>query len=134
MKSMILSALLIFSFNSYAHEGAHGPEQKMAPHGGILLDGEALMGELVQDSSGIKIYLLSHESKSISLKDVKLDAKAVQLTDAKKKAVRFEVVTGEDSVLIKFDKSKSYRYNLILPVSYNNTQEKLNWKFEPQSN
>lgn len=134
MKKIFLSAILVFSFNAFSHEGAHGPEQKMAPHGGVLSDGKGLMAELVQDASGVKIYLLSHDSKPIFAKNVKLDQKSIQLTDAKKKSVSFELLSEEESVLLKFDKSKSYRYTLTLPVVYNKVTDKLTWQFEPQSN
>lgn len=134
MKSLILSAILVFSLNSFAHEGAHGPEQKMAPHGGVLKDGKNLMAELVQDGSGVKIFFLTHKSESIAPKAVTLDQKTILLTDAKKKSVPVELVTEADSILLKFDKSKSYRYNLVLPVTHNKTQDKLSWQFEPQSN
>ncbi len=134
MKSLVLSALLIFSLSSFAHEGAHGPEQKMAPHEGVLKDGKALMGELVQDVSGVKVYLLTHNSKAISPKDAKIDVKSVQLTDAKKKNVSVEIISEQDAILVKFDKASSYRFNLTLPVSYGNAQDKLSWQFEPQSN
>lgn len=134
MKKIILSALLVFSFNAFSHEGAHGPEQKMAPHGGVLKDGKGLMAELVQDASGVKVYFLSHDLKPISTKNVKLDQKSIQLTDAKKKNVSFEFSSEEESILLKYDKSSSYRYNLILPVGYNNSTDKLTWQFEPQSN
>lgn len=134
MKNLILSALLVFSFNSFAHEGAHGPEQKMAPHGGVLKDGKELMGELVQIDSGVKIYLLTHDSKAILPKDAKVDTKSVQLTDAKKKAIKVEVVNEQEAIVLKFDKASSYRFNLTLPVSFGNSQDKLSWQFEPQSN
>ena len=66
MKLLIFSAMLIFSYSSFAHEG-HGPVQKMAPHGGVLKDGKALMAELVQDASGVKIYLINHDHLKISI-------------------------------------------------------------------
>ena len=134
MKSLILSVLVLFSFSTFAHEGAHGPEQTMAPHGGVLKDGKNLMAELVQDNTGVKIYFLTHTGKAITTKSITLEAKNILLTDAKKKAVSYELVSQEDSVLLKFDKSKSYRYNLTMPARYNNVQETLSWHFEPQSN
>lgn len=134
MKTLILSVVLLFGSSSFAHEGAHGPEQKMAPHGGVLKDGKALMAELVQETAGVKIYFLTHESKTIAPKDAKIDTKSVQITDAKDKNVAFEVISDQDAFFLKFNKSSSYRFKLTLPTSYGNTQDKLTWQFEPQEN
>lgn len=133
MKALVLSAILVISFNVFGHKG-HGPEQKMAPHGGVLKDGNELMAELVQDDSGVKIYFLTHESKPVNPTDAKIDSKSIQLTDAKKKPVNVEVVLEKDAVLLKFDKSTSYRFNLTVPVSYAGKQDKFSWPFEPQAN
>ena len=133
MKALVLSAILVISFNVFGHKG-HGPEQKMAPHGGVLRDGDALMAELVQDESGVKIYLYTHELKPVLPVDVKMDSKLIQLTDAKKKSVNLEVVGGKEAVLLKFDKTTSYRFNLTVTVSYAGKQDKFSWPFEPQSN
>jgi|JI10StandDraft_1071094.scaffolds.fasta_scaffold359676_2 hypothetical protein len=133
MKTLVLSAILILSFNVFGHEG-HGPEQKMAPHGGVLRDGDALMAELVQDESGVKIYLFTHELKPVLPADVKMDSKLIQLTDAKKKSVNLEVAGDKEAVLLKFDKTTSYRFNLTVTVSYAGKQDKFSWPFEPQSN
>ena len=133
MKTLVLFAILVLSFNVFGHEG-HGPEQKMAPHGGVLRDGDALMAELVQDESGVKIYLYTHELKPVLPVDVKMDSKLIQLTDAKKKSVNLEVVGDKEAVLLKFDKTTSYRFNLTVTVSYAGKQDKFSWPFEPQSN
>ncbi len=133
MKTLVLFAILVLSFNVFGHEG-HGPEQKMAPHGGVLRDGDALMAELVQDDLGVRIYFLTHELKPVSPTDAKIDSKSIQLTDAKKKLVNAEVVVEKEAVLLKFDKTASYRFSLTIPVSYAGKQDKFSWPFEPQSN
>lgn len=134
MKSLTTLIAFLSSLTLFAHEGHHGPTMKMAPHGGQIFDGKALMGELVVDSSGIKIYFLTHESKEISPEAVTVDKKTIELTDAKKKKVPFEVAADKKALLIHFDKSKSYRYKLLLPVTFNKTQDQLSWQFEPESN
>ena len=133
MKTLVLSAILVLSFNVFGHEG-HGPEQKMAPHGGVLRDGDALMAELVQDESGVKIHFFTHELKPVLPVDVKMDSKLIQLSDAKKKSENLEVVVDKEAVMLKFDKTKSYRFNLTVTVSYAGKKDKFSWPFEPQSN
>lgn len=133
MKALLFLALITTSFGVRAHEG-HGPKQTVAPNGGIIRDGKALMVELVQVSAGVKIYFITHEAKSISLDAIQIELKDIQLTNAKSKAVDFELLKEGDSLTLKFNKAKSYRYNLILPVSYQNKKDEFKWAFEPQSN
>ncbi len=134
MKIMIFAAMLALTLPAVAHEGAHGPVQKMAPHGGTLKDGKTLMAELVQMEAGLKIYLLSHDGKPVASKDVKIDTKNIKLTDAKKKDVKFEFASEGEAVLLKFQKTKSYRFQLTVPVEYDGVADTLTWQFEPQSN
>lgn len=134
MKFFFNVSLLILCFNLFAHEGAHGPAQKMAPHGGSLVDGKFLMAELVPDEQGVKIYFLTHESKPIPSGELKISQGTISLMDSKKKKVSVQVLTEKDYISIKFDKTKSYRFNLLVPVGYRGNQETLTWGFEPQDN
>lgn len=134
MRFWFLSVLFLFNFSSYAHEGPHGPQQKMAPHGGILKDGKALMAELVQEDSGVKIYFMTHASKVIPPANANIDIKAIQITDSKNKMVKIDVALEQDSMKIKFDRASSYRFKLTVPLSYDNKKDIITWQFEPQAN
>lgn len=130
MKKLLFITTLAFSLSLFAHEGAHGPEQKVAPHGGILRDSASLMFELVKSGETIKIYPLTHEGKAIELKLVELDTKKSTLTDAKKKPVPFTLVPENDMFLVKFEKGSSYRYLLNLNARYKGKENKANWQIE----
>ncbi len=115
----------------YSHEG-HGPKQVIAPHGGVLFDGKKLMGEMVAEEAGIRLYFLDHDSKVIPANSIAINDKAMTLTDSKKKPVKYELVKETDSIALKFDKSTSHRYTLTVPATYKKSQETLKWNFEPQ--
>ena len=134
MKFLCSLLLVLFGFNLFAHEGAHGPAQKMAPHGGSLFDGKNLMGELVQDEQGVKIYFLKHDTKAINASEIQIDKSKVTLIDSKNKEVAFELVGGKEFISINFDRSKSYRFNLAVPLLYGKNKDNLSWGFEPQPN
>lgn len=128
---LLLVLLPLISPNLYAHKG-HGPEQVIIPHGGVLFDGKSLMGELVLEESGVRVYFLGHDSKVLPTNSVAFSDKAIILTDSKNKPVKYELIKEKDSIALKFDKSTSHRYTLTVPVTYNKSKESLNWNFEPQ--
>lgn len=134
MKNVLALVLIFFSMSLFAHDGAHGPTQKMAPHGGVLMDGKFFMSELVQSDQGIKLYFLTHESKPINPSELILIKEKISFLDSKKKPVSFELVNEKESILVKFDKTKSYRFNLAVPVTYGKKKDDFKWGFEPQSN
>lgn len=128
--ALILLPSLLFSFASFAHEGAHGPEQKVAPHGGILRDGTSLMFELVKSGDNIKIYPLTHEGKVIDVKLIEVDSKKTTLTDAKKKTIKYNLIPEGDALIVKFEKGGSYRYSLNLIARFEGKENKASWQIE----
>lgn len=130
MKKLMMTAFLLFSLGAIAHEGAHGPEQKVAPHGGVLRDSASLMFELVKSGDNIKIYPMTHDGKAIEAKLVEVDTKKTSLTDAKKKTVEHTVTSDGEALVLKFEKGNSYRYSLSLSVRYEGKENKANWQIE----
>lgn len=130
MKKIFFSLGLLFAFSSMAHDGPHGPEQKVAPHGGVLRDSASLMFELVKESNSIKIFPLTHEGKPIEAKQVEINTKKTILTDSKKKTVGVTLVPEGNSFNVQFEKGASYRYALNLVASYQGKENKASWQIE----
>ncbi len=128
-----MRAFFIFIFiccsAAFAHDGAHGPEQKMAPHGGILRDSSSLMFELVKDQN-FKIYPITHAGKAIDPKQVEIDFKKTTLQDVKKKVVAYTIVIDGAAFVLKFEKGVSHRYALNLVARYEGKENKANWQIE----
>lgn len=133
MKKMIWITIFILSLGAYAHEGAHGPEQKLAPHGGILRDSASLMFELVKNGENIKIYPLTHDGKAIDAKLVEVDLKKSSFTDAKKKPVGYTLTQENDALVLKFEKGSSHRYSLNLNARFQGKENKASWQIELSS-
>ena len=130
MKKILAAAILLLSFTAVAHDGPHGPEQKVAPHGGILRDGASLMLELVKEGNEIKIYPITHECAAIDGKALEIDNQKSTLTDAKNKAVAFTVVPEGNSLILKFEKGSSYRYAFKLFAKFKGKENKGSWQIE----
>lgn len=130
MKKILLLTIFAFATIATAHEGAHGPEQKMAPHGGIIRDGASLMFELVKSGDNIKIYPLTHDGKSIEAKLVEVDTKKTSLTDAKNKPVNHTLTPAGDAFVVKFEKGQSHRYSLNLVARFEGKENKGKWQIE----
>ncbi|HPI39418.1 MAG TPA: hypothetical protein PLJ21_01355 [Pseudobdellovibrionaceae bacterium] len=130
MKDIFLSAILVFGLSAIAHEGPHGPEQKVAPHGGVLRDGTSLMFELVKTGENVKIYPLTHDGKPIDSKVIEVDLKKTQLADSRKKPIQHSLIAEGDSFVLKFEKGSSYRYSLSLVARYEGKENKANWQIE----
>lgn len=132
MKKMLL-ALVLAAAPVLAHEGAHGPAQKVAPHGGILRDGSSLMMELVKEGGNIKIYPLTHDGKAIEAKILEVDTKKTMLIDSKKKPVAYTLLPEGNAFTLKFQGGSSYRHAFGLVVRYEGKENKTNWQIETQA-
>ena len=130
MKKIVTLLTLALCLNVSAHDGPHGPEQKVAPHGGVLRDSASLMFELVKSGDSIKIYPLTHEGKPIDAKLVEVDTKKTNLTDAKKKTVQHTLVPEGDALVVSFEKGSSYRYSLNLNARFAGKENKASWQIE----
>jgi len=130
MKQLIIALVFGLSVTALGHEGAHGPDQKVAPHGGVLRDSTSLMFELVKDGGAIKVYPLTHNGKPIDAKAIEIDLKKSSLTDAKKKPVPYTLVPDGISLLVKFEKGSSHRYALNLVASFEGKENKASWQIE----
>lgn len=129
MKKFVLAALVVSS-SVFAHDGPHGPSQKVAPHGGILRDGTALMFELVKDGQDIKIYPIEFDGKAVELKEVSIDLKKTTLTDSKKKPVKFTLDPSGDFFVLKFEAGSSHRYAFHLVAQNDGKGNKADWQIE----
>lgn len=123
---------LDFSWNFVqAHEGHNTlPEAVQSPHGGTM-QGTALYIELVNDSSGIKLYPLTHELTPISLKDVSLIG-TVKLPKKKKQTIKLD--SANDHYMAKPEVKGAHRYILELMVNYKGKKEKVTFQVEPPQN
>jgi hypothetical protein len=130
MKRYLVIALLALGSSAFAHEGAHGPEQKVAPHGGVMRDSASLMLELVKDGNTVKIYPLTHDGKPIDAKAIEIDSKKTSLTDAKKKVVPYTLVPEGNALLVKFEKGASHRYAFNLVTNFEGKENKASWQIE----
>lgn len=130
MKNLITAFLFLVGTAAFAHEGAHGPEQKVAPHGGVLREGPTLTFELVKGSSDIKIYPLEHDGKPLDPKSVLVDTKKTSLKDARKKPVDFKLMPNEGAFILSFKKGTSHRYSLELFAQFEGKENKAVWQIE----
>lgn len=126
---LILVALLAVT-GAYAHEGHDStPGAIQAPNGGIVEPFKALYIEKVVESTGVKLYPLTHETQPIALKDLKVDA-SYTLPKGKKQALK---LTEEgDHYIAKVDAKGAYKYSLELKVSYQGKSETKVLQIEPQ--
>lgn len=138
MRAIILLALtLIFSPQGvFAHEGAHGPEVKMAPNGGKLEQSTNLSFELLKDESGVKVFAYTHESlesdkKPLSPSEIAFVSKKSSLTNSKKKNVEFKLEPEGDHFKLTFNGGSSY-FDFKLVANYQGKEQKaVKWRFEP---
>lgn len=133
---LILTFLILGLITSWdfvqAHEGHDAlPGAIQAPHGGTVKGVTLLYIELVNDSSGIKLYPLTHELSSISLKDISIVA-AVQIPKKKKQTIKLDIVN--DHFEAKPRIKGIHRYLLELTVDYKGKKEKVTFQIEPPQN
>lgn len=137
MKGIFLGLAVTLSLGSfyesgtYAHEGHDKmPGAVQAPHGGTVKGTSHLYIELVNEASGIKLYPLTHEMASVTLKDVTI-AGTAQAPKKKKEPVKF--TNADDHFEAKVDAKGAYRYTLELTTTYKGKKEKVTFQVEPQS-
>jgi hypothetical protein len=133
MKKSVLVILFSFVFGSFAiaHDGHDKtPGSIQAPHGGVVQGTSQLYIELVNDSSGIKLYPLTHDLKVIPTGEVKLVATSQV---PKKKKENLALVAVGDHFEAKVDAKGAYRYTLSLDVGYKTKKEKVVFQVEPQN-
>ncbi len=138
--NLLLAALVAAPLFSQAHEGAHGPEQKMAPQGGKLEETSNLFLELLKNEEGVKVFAYTHasmaaEKKPLLASEVKVIEKKTTLVDRNKKPVSFKLEPQGDHFKLDIKGLKpSNRYELNLVVSYQGKEEKpVKWQIEPGS-
>ncbi len=127
---MKIALALLFSLLSHAHEGHHGPSEKMAKHGGVLKHGKVLMAELVAEDTGVKIYALNSEGEALPATDVALDAKASSVSDGKGKTIVTSFVQQGELYSATFDRKSSHRHQVTVVFKYKNKSEKFVWQVE----
>lgn len=133
MKQFLLAVMMVIGIQQvgFAHEGHDKtPGAVAAPHGGIIQGTDQLYLELVNESGGIKIYPLTHETAAISLKEVTLQGAATFPKKLKAEPVTF--TQSEDHFSAKVNAKGAYRYTLDLTVSYKGKKSKVKFQVEPQ--
>jgi len=130
---LIAMSLFCFVIAANAHKGPHGPTQSVPPNGGMLKDNENLQLELVKLASEVRIYVHTLDLKNpIPPSKVKIISLKVKGTNrkAKDRKATFKIV--ENYFQITFEKDKSYKYDVVAEISYENKlQNKVKWQIEP---
>jgi hypothetical protein len=133
MKMLIstLAALLMISSSAFAHAGHDKtPGALAAPHGGMVQGTSELYIEILTDQNDVKLYPLDHESKPISVQDIKLSATATMPRKGKVEKVAF--TTEGDHFKTTVDAKGAHRYELNIEVDYKGKKEKVKFTVEPQ--
>ena len=127
----VLAVTASFSQMSLAHEGHDKtPGAVAAPHGGVVKGTDQLYMELVNETGGVKVYPLTHDSTPIPLKEITLSGSVTFPKKPKAESVKF--TQGDDHFTAKVDAKGAYRYSLDLVVTYRGKKEKLKFQVEPQ--
>lgn len=136
MKTQVFVVLagLMLTHPSFAHEGHDTvPGAIQAPHGGTMKGAKEYYIELVNDTSGIKLYPFTHDLKPVPTGDVTITATAQA---PKKKKEKVNLTAIEDHFEAKVDAKGAYRYTLELEVAPKGAKakkEKIAFQVEPQS-
>jgi len=133
MKQFLLAVMMVMGIHQlgFAHEGHDKtPGSVAAPHGGVIQGTDQLYLELVNESGGIKIYPLTHETIAIPLKEVALQGSASFPKKPKADPVTF--TPSDDHFAARVNAKGAYRYTLDLTVSYKGKKEKVKFQVEPQ--
>lgn len=129
--TVALTTTLLTGLPAMAHEGHDKtPGAITAPHGGQLKGTSQLYVELVSDSTGFKLYIIDHDLKTISPKDVKIEG-LTQLPK-EKKTNQLVLNSSESYFESKVDAKGSHRYRTDLKVTYKGKTETVSFNVEPQ--
>lgn len=121
--------------HSGAHEGHDVPGSVQAQHGGAVKATKSLYLELSQEENTLKIYPMTHDFKSIPLKEVQIEA-TVQLPKAKvKNQLKLVEQSGDDAAQShfrgSFDAKGAHRYTLVVKSRYQGKSESVTFQVEP---
>ncbi len=136
MKLTLLAVLIAFSLSALSHDGPHGPEVKIPPNGGKLIETSNLSFEFIKDESGIRVFAYTHESlmadrKPLPPSEVMIVEKTSKLTNSKKKNVDFKLIPDGDHFKLTYTGTGSF-FDLTLVANYKGKDEKpVKWRFEP---
>lgn len=133
-KAALFLASTLFLFASgarpvRAHEGHGTPGALQAPHGGVMQSTPELFFELVSDSSGLKIFPMTHELVPVPPAEVTVSATS-QAPKKKKEPVK--LAASGDHWEAKVDAKGAYRYTLELQVQFKGKKRKVAFQVEPQ--
>ena len=136
MKQIALAIMLVMGVYqvSFAHEGHDKtPGAIVDPNPeipGTVKITNQLYVKMVNESAGIKVYLFTHESISVPLKELTLQGSVTFPKKTKAESVKFTEAGNYFSA--KVDAKGSYRYTLDLTITYKGKKEKVNFQIEPQ--
>lgn len=126
--------ILLFSFQSYAHEGHDhdAPLTIQAPKGGSIKSLEETYVEVLSKGNDLKIHLYDKDLKPKEVAGFTVSAQA-QLPRTKKKEV-IELKPAGTFFEAQFDAKKAHRYTLILKVKDPKTghDDELKFTIEPR--
>ena len=129
---LVMSLFFNPSCPLFSHEGHdETPGAVTAPHDGVIKQTEQLSWELVSEPSGVKLYPLTHDLVSISLKEVSVTGLAKIPRKTKKVNVNF--TRKEDHFFAKVEVKEVYRYTLELTFTYKGKKETVRFEVEPQN-
>ena len=126
----VASVVSIASVTSVAsaHEGHdHAPGSFVALHGGTVKPGKILNLEYITVGDTVKIYPTSHDSKDLTVNEVKLTGTA---TLPKSKPEVLNLTYSEGSYFTKLDFKNSYRVELKLKANFNGKSESFTLQIE----
>lgn len=116
----------------FAHEGHDKtPGAIAAPHGGAVQGTSSLYWELLSDSSGLKLYPLTHDLTPIEPKSISLSGTASFPKKPKAEPVTFAAQSDHFSAQV--NSKGSHRYTLSLSFTYKGKKEKVKFQVEPQN-
>ncbi len=126
------TALLLAS-TTFAHEG-HDTSGIQALYGGIVMPGEQINLELVQEGAMLKLYPLSHESKSMPLKPKDIKAFAKTEKRGKSQATSKELALNPDGEgFTTTPELKDVKhFKLEVKTTVNGKSDKFEFPIEPQ--
>lgn len=133
----VLSAILLFSFTTFAHEGHdHGTGQVQPTKGGVIQKAGDLYLEVVGTKSEVKIYPLKEAGKgaktlvAVPMNDVKLAATYILPKGAKHLPIT--LTKGVDHFDGKISAGSAHRYEVKVTIESGTMKDEIAYQIEPQ--
>lgn len=131
MKNLIFSlAMCLFATPGFAHEGHDKtPGAISAPHGGQLKGTSQHYIEVLPESSNIKMYLFTHDLKSVPMENLKIEAYTQLPKQKNKDKLNLKITDNAAEAVV--DAKGSHRYTLEVKLTEKNKSELVKFNIEP---